>query len=96
VPLRAGARPVGAIAAEAAGASFQLEGALGAGVVVADMVGVDARAGAERVRSGELLLTACLPLMDIDRRRASAASRPLDFRFALLAMIFAVGFGSVG
>ena len=65
-------------------------------MLVADTAGVGARLGAERVRSGELLPTACLPLVDIDRRRASAASRPLDFRFALLAMIFAVGFGSVG
>jgi hypothetical protein len=63
-------------------------------------IGVDAaaglRAGAERLRSAAVPPTPCLPLLDIACRRASAASRPLDFRFALLAMCIAVGFVSVG
>ncbi|HBG96824.1 MAG TPA: hypothetical protein DDY14_16195, partial [Chromatiaceae bacterium] len=63
------------------------------GATAAARLTLPVRPGLER--SGELVPTPCLPFVDIARRRASAASRPLDFRFALLAMFFAVGFVSV-
>ena len=42
------------------------------------------RAISPRVRSGAELLRACLPFVDMARRRASAASRLLEVEFALL------------